>query len=77
MIHRIEDPSVPLKYLSGGETEVDEGLVVRAAGGGAANDEFGGVHLREVADEVGGFWCSDTVAFSYSIRDSNSAKTHY
>lgn len=61
MVHWVQDPAVSLKDLSGWEAKGMEGLVIRAAGRCAANDEFGRVHVREVAEEVGCFGCADSV----------------
>jgi hypothetical protein len=61
VVHWVQDPAVSLEYLSGWEAKGMEGLVVRAAGRCAADDEFGRVDVREVAEEVSCFGGADPV----------------
>ncbi len=52
MVARIDDRAVALKQLRGREAVRQEGLVVRAARGGGANDELRRVEVGDVADQV-------------------------
>ena len=62
--------------MGGGEAVSNEGLVVGAADGGPANEEFGRVNLGEVADEVRGFGVADAKRVSEGEAEAEIWRSH-